>query len=68
LRKLLLFLETKNLKNLKFGLSGVFGFFKKPKKPRFFKSDFYSPEKLITTTVNDVNQNTQETMADLQVE
>jgi len=36
LRKLLLFLETK-------GFWVFLGFLKKPKKPRFFKSDFYSP-------------------------
>ena len=38
-----IFRNKKPKKNLKFGLLGFLGFFKKPKKPRFFKSDFYSP-------------------------
>jgi len=38
LRRLLLFLETKNLKNLKFGLLGFLGFFKNLKNLGFLKA------------------------------
>ena len=38
LRKLLLFLETKNLKNLKFGLLGFFRFFENLKNLGFLKA------------------------------
>jgi len=43
IEKTITIFRNKKPKNLKFGLLGFLGFFKKPKKPRFFKSDFYSP-------------------------
>jgi len=51
IEKTITIFRNKKPKNLKFGLSGFLGFFKKPKKPRFFKSDFYSPAREVMPSI-----------------
>jgi len=43
IEKTITIFRNKNPKKPKIWTFGFFRFFKKPKKPRFFKSDFYSP-------------------------